>query len=46
MALNYPPVFVNGVQRSGTTLVIRMLSKSPNIAFFQEKHTYFLCFGR
>ncbi|MBK6340920.1 MAG: sulfotransferase [Bacteroidetes bacterium] len=41
MALNYPPVFVNGVQRSGTTLVIRMLSKSPNIAFFpRETHLF------
>lgn len=41
MALNFPPIFINGVQRSGTTLVNRMLSKSPNIAFFpRETHLF------
>ena len=41
MALHFPPIFINGVQRSGTTLVNRMLSKSPNIAFFpRETHLF------
>lgn len=39
--LDRPPVFVCGVQRSGTTLLVRMLSRCPEISFLpQETHIY------
>ncbi|MBX7224911.1 MAG: sulfotransferase [Chitinophagales bacterium] len=41
MTVSKAPIFVNGVQRSGTTLVIRMLSKSADIKFFpRETHLF------
>lgn len=39
--MNKAPIFVNGVQRSGTTLVIRMLSRSNEVKFFpRETHLF------
>ena len=39
--LHQPPIFVCGIQRAGTTLLVKMLSKSDSIDFLpQETHLY------
>lgn len=41
LELDRPPVFVCGVQRSGTTLLVKMLSRNPAIRFLpQETHLF------
>ena len=39
--LDHPPIFVCGVQRSGTTLLVKMLSRNTDVNFLpQETHLY------
>jgi hypothetical protein len=41
LRLHQPPIFVGGVQRAGTTLLVKMLNKSTSISFLpQETHLY------
>jgi hypothetical protein len=41
LQLLHPPIFVGGIQRAGTTLLVKMLNKSASISFLpQETHLY------
>ena len=41
LKMENPPIFVLGAQRSGTTLLVSILSKNDSISFFpQETHIY------
>lgn len=42
--LNLPPIFVCGVQRAGTTLLVKMLNKSEDIQFLPQESHYFPLF--
>ncbi len=45
--LHQPPIFVCGVQRAGTTLLVKMLNKSNSISFLpQETHLFPLLWNR
>ncbi|MEZ5001469.1 MAG: sulfotransferase [Chitinophagales bacterium] len=39
--LKHPPIFIGGVQRAGTTLLVKMLSKNTAVSFLpQETHLF------
>lgn len=47
MKATYPTIFITGASRTGTTLVARMLNKSPRIALYpQETHAFPLLWTR